>query len=584
MPAFSALAAALTTWLISAGLPSALATIGGNLIAGGVAAVASRILSPKPPGVSAPNVRYQAVINQAAAERVRGYGKAKLGGPRAFFDSKDGRLHQVIMLHTGEIEDIDRLWIGDVQVTTNAIGEVQQNPFIYDGGTRAWILTRLGTDDQLVYSNISDNWPTAWTDEHQLNGIATLYARFGSPKIDDFQRVFPESYSTQVRAECRLSKVYNPLTRVTDYSDIASLCIADYLWHDDGMPGVEFDDVDWPSVAEFTTVCVTAVPKKNGTSEPRYRLWGVYSLQDEPKAVLDRMARTCDAELYLTPEGRIGIRGGVWTEPTVTIGANIVTGYDGFEQGSGRFVTFNELKIIYTDQAQDYQPTEADPWIDYADQDIRGQIRTDFEVDMVPSASQARRLAKIYAAKANPRWRGTIRTDLRGIEAIGERIIRLVLPELGIDQTFLIQGWSLMTDLTGCTFDLVSLDASAYAWNPDAEEGETSPPPVDTSPDPDLPVPVFADYSVEEREFTAGTSAPVILAEFGAEASRDDLTLEAQVRLSPDGPWEDMSIDGLLAISGPVVDGEDYDIRAHWRASGNSASDWSDPETVTVSI
>jgi hypothetical protein len=584
MPVFSALATVITGWLITAGLPSAVATIGGNLIAGGVAAFASRAFAPKPPGVSAPTVRYQAVINQAAAERVRGYGKAKLGGPRAFFDSRNGRLHQVIMLHTGEVTSIDRIFIGDKAVTTNSNGEVQEEPFADGGSPRAWVLTRLGTDDQTAYSSIYENWPGAWSTAHQLNGVATIYARFGSPPIEDFQKIFPDSYSTQVRAECRLSRVHNPATETAAYTDNAGLCIADYLSHEDGMPGVEFSDIAWDTVEAFASVCSEDVDKADGSTEARYGLWGVYSLQEEPKAVLDRMVRTCDAELYLTPEGKIGIRGGKWDSPTVTIGANVVTGYDGFEQGSGRFVAFNELKILYTDPTQDYQPTEADPWIDFEDQDVRGQIRTDFDVDMVPSASQARRLAKIFAAKSNPRWRGTIRTDLRGIEAIGERIIRLVLPELGIDDTFLVQGWSLSADLTGCAFDLISLDSSAYAWSPDTEEGESSPPPAETSPDLNLPVPVFDAATVELREFTTGTSAPVIIAGFDAEASRNDLALEAQARLAPSGPWEGMSIDGLTAVSVPVVDGEDYDIRARWRAAGNSAGEWSDPETVEVDI
>lgn len=584
MPAFSALATFIATRLISIGVPHLLAQAGGSLIAGGAAAVASRVLSPKP-RLSSPNGNYQAVINQAAAPRVRGYGRAKLGGPRAFFDSKKGKLYQIVLLHTGEVAGFHRIWVGDVAVTRDSEGLVENEEFLAGGGNHmVRVLTRTGTDDQTPYNVMLGAWPEVWSADHKINGIATMCAVFESPKLEYFQKVFPDGHNTQVRAELDLTKVYDPRTMTIAWSDNAALCIADYLVSDDGMPNIGFDDIDWDSFGAFADVCDQPTGKKGGGTEPRYRLWGVYSLQDEPKGVLERMAQTCDAELYLTPEGKIGVRGGVWTEPTVTIEDSIVTGYEGFEQGSGRFVAFNELKIIYTDPEQDYQPTEAEPWIDHEDQADRGQIVSPFDVDMVPSASQARRLAKIHSAKENPRWRGTVQTDLRGLAAVGERIVRIVLPELGIDGSFFIKGWSLASDMSGLTFDVISLSEDAYLWDAEAEEGQTSPPPADTSPDTTLPIPEFDDYVVELRDFTAGTSAPVIIAAFLPEPDRDDLTLQAQIRLSPDGPWEGMSIDDLTAISGPVVEDEDYDIRARWQTPSNAASEWSDPETVTASL
>src|SRR5690606_23810070 len=124
----------------------------------------------------------------------------------------------------------------------------------------------------------------------------------------------------------RLSKVYDPREVGHDpadpgtwaWSENAGLAILDYLTHPDGMR-LSKDDCDLESFAAFADLCDEAVPLAAGGTEKRYRLWGVYQLTDEPDAVIQRMRRACDAEFYQTPEGKIGIRGGKWEAPTVTL-------------------------------------------------------------------------------------------------------------------------------------------------------------------------------------------------------------------------------------------------------------------------
>src|SRR5690606_18435749 len=111
------------------------------------------------------------------------------------------------------------------------------------------------------------------------------------------------------------------------------------------------------SFAAFADLCDEAVPLAEGGTEKRYRLWGIYQLTDEPDAVIQRMRRTCAAEFYQTPEGKIGIRGGKWEPPTVTIGEKHILGHS-LEQGNNRFSAFNELKLTYTSPEHDYQSME----------------------------------------------------------------------------------------------------------------------------------------------------------------------------------------------------------------------------------
>src|SRR5690606_6087193 len=170
----------------------------------------------------------------------------------------------------------------------------------------------------------------------------------------------------------------------------------DYLTHPDGY-GRQIDDIDVASFAAFAYVCDEVVPLASGSAEKRYTINGVYSLADDPDDVLRKMRAACDAELYQTAEGKIAIRGGKWEAPTVTIRDSDILAHS-MEQGNNALSAFNELKVFYTSAAHDYQTMEATPWSNEADQDERGVLSSELRLDMVASASQARRLAKIHMA------------------------------------------------------------------------------------------------------------------------------------------------------------------------------------------
>ena len=579
MAIFTALAAAvgfITTALTSVGLSSAAAGIAANLIIGtGLSALASAFSRP-PTAAKFRVPETKAVTNQAIAARVRGYGRMKLGGVRAFYDSENGRLHQVIMLHSGEIAEFVALWVGDRQVTLDENGWVEQGP--WNGGFIR-ILNRPGTSSSVVYATMQAYWPSVWTDDHRLRGIATLYAEFVAPKADKINNLFPELHTTPIRATCDLSLVYDPRTDMTAFSRNPAICIRDYLLHEDGYR-LDLDDIDEASFAAKADIDDETVTRKSGSTEARYALGGVYSFQDDPKDTLASLCATNDGELFETPEGKIGIRGGAWEEPTVTITDRDILSYD-LEEGADRFAAFNELKTVYRSIWHDYEMQETAPWIDHMDQSRRGKIVEDLTLEWVQSATQAQRLAKIHAFKSNPKWQGTISTNLVGLNARGERVIRLIIPELEINDVFRVVDHGIRSDLSGCEIAVSALSQETYLWDPVTEEGDEAPPPAETSPDGSLPVPVIDTIAVENREFTAATTAPVVIVT--VEAGRDDLSLQAQIRLDPDGPWAAMTVsDDLSAVSGPLVANDAYQVRVRWLSADDTGGEWSAPENVTA--
>ena len=549
-------------------------SIGANLLLGG------NQRRPQMPTFNNPAPQYQAVINQSASARRRGYGRAKLGGVRAFFDSKSGNLYQVIMLHQGQVDAFESFAIGDLTVTRDVDGVVQTPPI----GSFARIVEYDGDPDQAASDLMTASWPGVWTADHRLRGIAYLVARFRSPKSENYLRVFPEGYNSPVTTIARLSRVLDTRTDTTGWTQNPALILADYLTHPDGYRRLSYDDLDTASFNAMANLCDEAVALAGGGTEPRYLCQGVYELNDDPKDVVQRILATCDGELYTTREGKLAIRGGKWAEPTVTIDPEHILAHE-LEEGADALDRFNQLKIVYTDPDQDFQSTEAAAWDDLADQAERGVQSQDFTVDMCPSPSQARRLAKITIAKSNPRWRGSIRTDLVGLKARGERTIRLVLPELQIDQSFLVLSHNLMLEggmPVGCEMQVISMDGSAYEWDPATEEGQSPAPPQDTAPEFTLEVPSNLQLTVDRRQLTEATLISVVVATVDAPA-REDAELEAQIRRDGSAIYEAMGVASgeMEAVSGALTDGETYFVRARFRTAG-AAGDWTAEEDITI--
>lgn len=575
MAIFTAIAGYISAALVSAGLSIAAAGIVANLAVGAALLGISALVSG---GASRPTTttpQAQGTLNQSVGPRIRGYGRALLGGTRAFWDSRTGTLHQIIMAHHGQIDAFEQFYVGDLAVSLDGDGVVNAAPF--EGFVR--ISPHAGTETQAADAFMLSYWSDIWTSAHQLKGIAYWYVEFNSPVADKYQAMFPEGYNTPVRCRCRLSRVYDPRDVAQSHddpttwtwSDNASLCILDYLTHPDGY-NRSIDDVDLPSFSIFANVCAQPIARLAGGTEPRYRIWGIYGLSDDPDDVLGKMRAACDAEFYQTPEGKIAIRGGVWSPPTVTVRDSDILGHS-MEQGNNRFAAFNELKILFTSPDHDYQTTEATPWENLVDQADRGVLTSSLTLDMVPSASQARRLAKIHIAKSNPQWKGTIVANLSALDALGERTIRLVLPELGIDDAFFVASFSIRPDLTAVEIGVISINEASYSWTA-AEEGESPPIPEDTRPDLSFPVPVITSL-VELADIITVTVT---------DSGRTDLELQGQIRAGVGSLWQEMETDGLTASFGPVeiVVDTTYQVRTRWRGPLETAGLWSDIEEIEV--
>jgi hypothetical protein len=190
-------------------------------------------------------------------------------------------------------------------------------------------------------------------------------------------------------------------------------------------------------------------------------------------------------------------------------------------------------------------------------------------------------------AKGNPRWKGTVVTNLAGLNALGERLITLQISELGLNETFLITHFEIGMDgpaPSSCIIGVTSLDESAYSWDAATEEGEAPPVPADTWVAAEPPDPEGITLSRVESLLDPGVYASRI--RITADDPADDIEWQLTGRLrrqgEPDTAW--ITVDdrdetdplGIAILTDILEPSVTYELQVAFRSPfGASQSAWS---------
>nr|WP_272911581.1 phage tail protein [Loktanella sp. M215] len=334
----------------------------------------------------------------------------------------------------------------------------------------------------------------------------------------------------------------------------------------------------WSAHADLSD---TEIVRRAGGTRPLYRLWGTYSLTEEPKSVLARMLTTCNATVYQTAEGKVGIMGGVYAAPDVTITADDIFRFVLID-GTEKLDAFNVVKGIYTSADHDYQDTEAQPWEDITALLTEPERSIQFDADMVPDHGQMRQLMKLELYRQNRPFSLSITTNLVGIKARFPRgtsyhVIRVQNPDMDFDEVCEVVSHKTYAEADGngvlqwrCQIELVGIDPAWNAWDAITEEGDApiAPAVLETE---GIPVPVISELA----QFAAGAGQGVRVTV--ADISRPDLVFAAQIRLAPSGSWSAMVATDFEAESVGRTIGNTYDVRVKYNGGA-----YSDPASIEI--
>lgn len=468
---------------------TAYAAVGTAVLIGADLAV-SAILAPSAQKAGA----QQFAVKQAIPVRRRYYGKNKASGAYAFIQTKDGNLYEVLLIAPHEIGFLEH-WIGDRAVTLDGSGNVTTASMLDSGVQRFHILTKPGTVSQTAHALLITDFPTLLTSNHKNLGIANVLFKQDGVESKKFTNFYPggaQNYRTVFNGD-RVWDVNAPAQSLGDPTtwalghDNAANVIRDFLTSSDGfrMPTTAINLGPFQAAA---TVCDETVTLANSTTDKRYRLSGGYDLDAAPKDTLQKLLTSCDGLLYLGGDGKLGLKVGKWIEPTVTIADDHIHSFN-LPKGLGPLREANEILGQFVDANQDYQPVQAQSWRDETDISNRGLLSKALDTIFCPTHNQARRMMKVAAARANPERVGTITTDFYGLNALGERFIRVTINRRNIDMTMEITSFKIDTANAECNIGVCAMTADAWDFAAAFDEGSITLPGSTASGNPTVTAP-----------------------------------------------------------------------------------------------
>jgi len=571
--------------------------------------VAQMMLSPTPPK---PQMQEgDASIKQAIPPRVRVYGRQRMGGAFLYYDStSEGDLKTLICHAAHEIDGYEEDWLNDERVQTDSEGQVTDDPWwqgnddpIFgdpsDGHSTVTILHYLGSPNQTI-----DSFDEKWTEAHRGRGLNCTYVKYSDLKDEDQIKVFP-SGPPPYRAVLRGAKVYDPRNGAMApgneatyaYSDNSALVILDFLTRkENGVPvgfGIPWSRINLDSFAFAAAVCDQNISLKAGGAERRWRAWGAYELTEDRKDVLQDLLDGCGGRLTQGPDGTIGLAVGAGTTngaaavgmpaPTVVIDDDQLYGWD-LTNGKTGLERINEVRATYVSEIWSWAETEAGIQLDQAGIDRNGIESSQVKLRFVPAESQAQRIAREMLRRGSPTWIGKIRTTIAGLDAWGERWIRLQIAELEIDGIFEVGSIRLDRETMMVEIDVSSYDGW-WDWTTATDEADPAIPPPDLDEDANIPVPQNVFVVIENRLINGNTYAAVGVISWDP-PPRPVYVGRAIYRpvTTPESPWQPLPVaqEANTVKTDPLVDGQGYEARVRFIAPRGAGGDWSPAAPFTA--
>jgi len=575
----SSVVGALTLGLTVAGVSAASSLLVGRPKAAPAETVSSSIKSPIP-------------------ARVRGNGRRRLYGASLLFETAaDGTTVDVWAFHDGRVAQIAAVYLND-QIVTVTGGVVQQlaDRSYQSGHVKAGY--NLGLPTETAFAPVVALVPSLWTNNHRGDGVVTGYL-IKEPEADKhFLTTYPQGDNVTMSLVIDMAPVYDPRQPGQDpydeatwyWSDNAVLCFLHYMMTQRGL--------DWATQCQPQLALILAAINDAdalqtldaGGTEPRYRCWVVYKATEQPSAIVGEYLSCFDGWYSFNEKNELILYSGRYYTPTVTLGPDKIASYS-FQTHVAAEDRLNHINVTYVSDQNDFATVDAQP---FRDEDLiseMGRENAGSVEAQTPSFTQNRRLAKRLMARNNAPFRGSLTTTFAGRDIIGQRYVRLILPEMDFDGPIEIVTSPVRDPNTGgVSVEWIAADPNVDAWNPATEDGEGASVGNRVALAPVAAPSILSAYSVYSPLTDGGTGVRIQIEASGPD--RADLTWFARWRVEGAAVWNENRYDDIdpgpsvILVTGFVPTQDEIEVEVAYRVGDGRLSPWSgdvNPATIVDS-
>lgn len=518
------------------------------------------------------------------------YGTRRVSGPLIYLESGGGAgdnkpnifLHVIIPFATHKCDAITDVYFDDNLVWTSAGGGTYQPTPSNDGtlwSAVARIKPLLGDDNQLADPDLlAAN--TSWTAAHRLRGITALYCMLTYTQ-DIYSNGVPN-----ISAVVRGKPVLDPRTATTGYSANPALCIQDYILTPKvrGGYGDISANIDTASFNALANLCDEDVALKEGGTEKRYELHGVFDTANKPGDIIQNMLTSFGGRI-VNPGRRWYVYGAAYRTPIITLDETILRAplrlltktsiRDKFNAVKGTFASKPDNDIV-----TDY-PSIASAQYALDDGEV---IYKDYPLPFTRSPSMAQRLAKVFLLQSRLQNTLVLPCKIGAYRLKVGDTFKFNFALFGwVEKVFEITNSDLSVDNKGelgVDLSIRETDPSAYDWNTSEEKDYTN------ATATNLPNPFLINspnLTTLDELRTFGTSIATVLIADLATDNAFATNFEVQARRAGDSIWVNMGrASGTRYELQNVVDGQTYELRARVILTIGASSPWSNIVTHTV--
>lgn len=426
------------------------------------------------------------VIRSTTQPKAVVYGHTFTGGLLTYINSQHPgvdlghELHMAVAVAGHRVEDITDLYLdNDLIVGGSGLnwgtGVVTQSPYYPDTRTdkesvKIWKF--LGTSTQTTPTELSDHYPTDWTSNHRLRGIAYFVIRFKLTTRSE--KLWASGPPSSIRVKVKgKNDIYDPRldsspgndptnASYAAWTDNPVLCAADYLRT---YLGVGDARIDWASIEEQADICDALVDIPGPSTQKRYTCNGVLSLGETHGNNLSNLLSSCNGTLSKV-NGKWRVLAGAYQAATITLTEADIIDPVIMSSSLSRRERFNTIGGLFTDPAQLNHDSEFMQVTNsaYVTRDNGEQLVKDITLPFTQSEYMAQRIAFKQLNQGDQQTTVTLKCRWTGLRvAVGTTVSLTYSRFSWTNKTFRCIGWSMLPD-GDAPFELTLREDSASAW------------------------------------------------------------------------------------------------------------------------